>query len=120
MKFDLQLYDAFDLQKDNNELLNLIVDQVKKDAALLALEVNDPVNIDFHSVLIWIQNFVETVQRDDQNDFINFLYRIDIDDKFIQKATKHWPELDDETIIARLIFVRQFAKIKMRQGYSKG
>jgi len=116
MKFDLQLFDSGKLEPQNSTLYNAVVKQVEKDIFMSGMEIEPTQANEPEGILRWIHNFILESQRGSAQKLTNFLYRADIDEHLIQVASAHWEDLELPHVLSRLVFLRELAKVRLRQG----
>ena len=93
------------IKKDFNWFSFEIVFQNKEESAYLEL---------FHQIL----PFVDELLNDNYPKLLAMLYRIDIDEAFLNKRLKESEQVDTDEVITDLIIKRELQKVIIREMYS--
>lgn len=105
---------------NRTDLLEKVVTQLKKEFNWVSLEINfvgkdiTPYQELYQQVLPLIDDLL----NNDYIKLLSLLYRIDIDEDFLNKKLKENPHADTDEIITDLILKRVLQKVIIREMYS--
>jgi len=104
---------------NRSDYLTKMVNQIKKDFALIGVHLDW--NVDITLTLSGIQNGVKTeienLQRSDPKALYNLLYRIDISEKQLEAIASKAMDMTFEAIIATAICHREMQKVVLRDQF---
>ena len=102
------------------DLLEKVVEQVKKDFNWFNFEITFTGNAisPYQELFDQILPLIDELLNDDYPKLMAMLYRIDIDEEFLNKRLKENATADTHEIITDLIIKRELQKIVIRQIYS--
>jgi len=102
------------------DLLEKVVDQIKKDFNWFSYEItfsgktNSPYQELYHQIL----PLIEELLSDDYPKLMAMLYRIDIDEEFLNRQLKMNEQADTDEVITDLILKRELQKVIIRELYA--
>ena len=105
----------------HTDLLEKVVEQVKKDFDWFSFEIKFTGKEDitpYQELYNQILPLIEGLLNDDYPKLMAMLYRIDIDDEFLNRQLKESSHADTDELITDLILKRELQKVIIRQIYS--
>ena len=108
---------------NRQDLLKKVVEQIQKDFNWFSLEVkfaNKPELSAYQELYQQILPLIEEMLNDDYIKLMSMLYRIDIDEDFLNRKLKETPNADTDEVITDLIIKRELQKVIIKQMYSSG
>lgn len=102
------------------DLLAKVVEQIKKDFNWFSFEItftNEQEN-PYQELYQQILPLIDELLNDDYPKLIAMLYRIDLDEGFLNKKLKEAAHADTDEVITDLIIKRELQKIIIREMYS--
>ena len=106
---------------NRRDLLEKVVEQVKKDFDWFSFEIKFTGKEDitpYQELYNQILPLIEGLLNDDYPKLMAMLYRIDIDDEFLNRQLKESSHADTDEVITDLILKRELQKVIIRQIYS--
>jgi hypothetical protein len=103
------------------DLLEKVVQQIKKDFNWFSFEIEFKGTADspYQELYLQILPLVEELLNDDYPKLLAMLYRIDIDEDFLNRKLKETEQADTDEIITDLIIKRELQKVIIRETYSR-
>lgn len=103
------------------DLLEKVVDQVKKDFNWFSFEItfSGKATTPYQELFDQILPLIEELLNDDYPKLMAMLYRIDIDEEFLNRQLKTNEQADTDEVITDLILKRELQKVIIRETYSK-
>ena len=108
---------------NRQDLLEKVVAQIQKDFDWFNLEVkftNNPELSAYQELYEQILPLIEEMLNDDYIKLMSILYRIDIDEDFLNRKLKEVPNADTDEVITDLIIKRELQKVIIKHIYSSG
>lgn len=108
---------------NRQDLLEKVVAQIQKDFDWFNLEVKFTNNLElsaYQEIYEQILPLIEEMLNDDYIKLMSILYRIDIDEDFLNRKLKEIPNADTDEVIADLIIKRELQKVIIKHIYSSG
>lgn len=108
---------------NRQDLLEKVVNQIQKDFNWFSLEIkfsNNPNLSAYQELYQQILPLIEEMLNDDYIKLMSILYRIDIDEDFLNRKLKETPNADTDEVITDLIIKRELQKVIIRHLYSSG
>ena len=105
---------------DRTDLLEKVVAQIKKDFNWFSFDIQF-VSKDitpYQELFVQILPLIDKMLNDDYPKLLALLYRIDIDDEFLNHTLKSNKQADTSEIITDLILKRELQKVVIRAMYS--
>lgn len=103
------------------DLLEKVVQQIQKDfnwfSFTIVFEGQAEVSA-YQQLFDQILPLVEEMLNDNYTKLLSLLYRIDIDEAFLNKRLKEVAHADTDEVIADLIIKRELQKVIIREAYS--
>ena len=105
---------------NRTDLLEKVVDQVKKDFNWFSFEITfeGQEKTPYQELFNQILPLVDELLNDDYPKLIAMLYRIDIDEDFLNRKLKESEQSDTDEVITDLIIKRELQKVIIRTIYS--
>ena len=106
---------------NRTDLLEKVVEQVKKDFNWFSFEITFTGNegiTPYQELYNQILPLIDELLNDDYPKLMAMLYRIDIDDEFLNRQLKASSHADTDEVITDLILKRELQKVIIRQIYS--
>jgi hypothetical protein len=102
------------------DLLEKVVEQVKKDFNCFSFEITFSNSEESPYIELYNQilPFIDELLNDDYPKLLAMLYRIDIDDDFLNRKLKESEHSDTHEVITDLILKRELQKVIIREMYS--
>jgi len=108
---------------NRQDLLEKVVEQIQKDFNWFSLEIKFTNNLElsaYQELYQQILPLIEEMLNDDYIKLTSMLYRIDIDEDFLNRRLKETPNADTDEVITDLIIKRELQKVIIKQIYSSG
>lgn len=108
---------------NRQDLLEKVVEQIQKDFNWFSLEVkfsNKPEISAYQELYQEILPLIDEMLNDDYIKLMSILYRIDIDEDFLNRKLKETPNADTDEVITDLIIKRELQKVIIKHMYSSG
>ena len=107
---------------ERTDLLEKVVEQIKKDFNWFSFEItfNNKEESAYSELFNQILPLVDELLNDNYPKLLAMLYRIDIDEDFLNKKLKESAQADTDEVIADLIIKRELQKVIIREIYSSG
>ncbi len=102
------------------DLIEKVVEQLKKDFNWFSLEITftgkyeSPYQELYHQIL----PLIDELLNDDYPKLMAMLYRIDLEEDFLNRKLKENSHVDTDEVITDLIIKRELQKVIIRQMYS--
>lgn len=105
---------------NRTDLLEKVVAQIKKDFNWFSLEITFTSNEEspYQELYKQILPLIDELLNDDYPKLMAMLYRIDLDEDFLNRKLKETEHVDTDEIITDLIIKRELQKIIIRELYS--
>ncbi|MDF1671959.1 MAG: hypothetical protein P1U41_00505 [Vicingaceae bacterium] len=106
---------------NRQDLLEKVVEQIQKDFNWFSLEIkfsNKPELSAYQELYQEILPLIDEMLNDDYIKLMGMLYRIDIDEEFLNRKLKETPNADTDEVITDLIIKRELQKVIIKQLYS--
>ncbi len=106
---------------NRQDLLEKVVEQIQKDFNWFSLEIkfsNKPELSAYQELYQEILPLIDEMLNDDYIKLMGMLYRIDIDEDFLNRKLKETPNADTDEVITDLIIKRELQKVIIKQMYS--
>lgn len=106
---------------NRHDLLEKVVAQIQKDFNWFSLEIkfsNKPELSAYQELYQQILPLIEEMLNDDYIKLMSILYRIDIDEDFLNRKLRETPNADTDEVITDLIIKRELQKVIIKQMYS--
>ena len=103
------------------DLLEKVVNQIKKDFNWFRYDItftNKGVESPYQELYKQILPLIDDLLNDDYPKLMAMLYRIDIDEEFLNKKLKENHHSDTDEVITDLILKRELQKVIIREAYS--
>jgi len=103
------------------DLLEKVVEQVKKDFDWFNFEITFTGKegiTPYQELYTQILPLIDDLLNDDYTKLMAMLYRIDIDEEFLNRKLKESSNADTDEVITDLILKRELQKVIIRQIYS--
>jgi hypothetical protein len=102
------------------DLLEKVVEQVKKDFNCFSFEITFSNNDEspYQELYKQILPLIDELLNDDYPKLLAMLYRIDIDEEFLNRKLKENEQSDTHEVITDLILKRELQKVIIREMYS--
>ena len=103
------------------DLLEKVVEQVKKDFNCFSYEITFTGNENstpYQELYKQILPLIDELLNDDYPKLMAMLYRIDIDEEFLNRELKATAHADTDEVITDLILKRELQKVIIRETYS--
>lgn len=103
------------------DLLKKVVEQIQKDFNWFNFEITFNENANespYQQIYKQILPLVEELLNDDYPKLMAMLYRIDLEEDFVNRRLKEIPNADTDEVIADLIIKRELQKVIIRVQYS--
>lgn len=108
---------------NRQDLLEKVVEQIQKDFNWFSLKIkfsNNPELSAYQELYQEILPLIDEMLNDDYIKLMSMLYRIDIDEDFLNRKLKETPNADTDEVITDLIIKRELQKVIIKQMYSSG
>lgn len=108
---------------NRQDLLEKVVTQIQKDFNWFSLQIkfsNNPELSAYQELYQQILPLIDEMLNDDYIKLMSMLYRIDIDEDFLNRKLKETPNADTDEVITDLIIKRELQKVIIKQVYSSG
>ena len=106
---------------NRTDLLEKVVDQIQKDFNWFSFEIVFNKNSElsaYQQLYNQILPIVDEMLNDDYPKLLAMLYRIDLDEDFLNRKLKETPNADTDEVISDLIIKRELQKIIIKDIYS--
>lgn len=106
---------------NRQDLLEKVIEQIQKDFNWFSLKIkfsNKPELSAYQEVFQQILPLIDEMLNDDYIKLMSILYRIDIDEDFLNRKLKETPNADTDEVITDLIIKRELQKVIIKQMYS--
>ena len=106
---------------NRTDLLEKVVDQIQKDFNWFSFEIvfnNNSELSAYQQLYNQILPIVDEMLNDDYPKLLAMLYRIDLDENFLNRKLKETPNADTDEVISDLIIKRELQKIIIKDIYS--
>ncbi len=105
---------------ERTDLLEKVVEQIKKDFNWFSFKItfNNKEESAYSELFNQILPLVDELLNDNYPKLLAMLYRIDIDEDFLNKKLKESAQADTDEVIADLIIKRELQKVIIREIYS--
>lgn len=106
---------------NRQDLLQKVVLQIQKDFEWFNLKVdftNNPESSAYQELYQEILPLIEEMLNDDYPKLLAILYRIDIDEEFLNRKLKEIANADTDEVITDLIIKRELQKVLIKEIYS--
>lgn len=106
---------------NRQDLLEKVVAQIQKDFDWFNLEIkfaNNPELSAYQELYQQILPLIDEMLNDDYIKLMSILYRIDIDEDFLNRKLKETPNADTDEVITDLIIKRELQKVIIKHIYS--
>jgi len=102
------------------DLLEKVVEQIKKDFNWFNFEITftGKGESPYQELYVQILPLIEELLNDDYPKLMAMLYRIDLDEEFLNKKLKENHHSDTDEVITDLILKRELQKVIIRDAYS--
>ena len=112
-------FNRLEVYKNDLEIIQLGLEQLKKDFVLAGIEFNEKRagKVDFPAALRWVEAVVKDLSTKNPDRLRNLLYRIDLEEWRIQKTARESVDLPFEKLVAELILMREIQKVVIRKHY---
>ena len=102
------------------DLLEKVVDQIKKDFNWFSFNVTfvGKGESPYQELYEQILPLIEGLLNDDYLKLMAMLYRIDIDEEFLNRKLKESAQVDTDEVITDLIIKRELQKVIIREMYN--
>lgn len=102
------------------DLLQKVVDQLKKDFNWFNFKItfSGDQESPYQELYSQILPLIEELLNDDYPKLIAMLYRIDLEEDFLNRKLKENPQADTDEVITDLILKRELQKVIIRDMYS--
>lgn len=103
------------------DLLEKVVTQIQKDFNWFSFSITFNENAEsspYQQLYQQILPLVEEMLNDDYIKLMSLLYRIDIDEEFLNRRLKENQQADTDEVISDLIIKRELQKVIIRAAYS--
>jgi hypothetical protein len=107
---------------NKKELIEKVVSQIKKDFNWFNLEItftNSPETTPYQELYKQILPLIDELLNDDYPKLLAMLYRIDLDEDFLNRRLREAPNADTDEVITDLIIKRELQKVIIRDAYSQ-
>lgn len=121
MSFPIPKLNELQEYYNRNDLLEKVVAQIQKDFNWFNLNVKFNHNEDvsaYQQLFREILPYVDELLNDDYPKLLAMLYRIDLDEEFLNRKLKETQQADTDEIITDLIIKRELQKVIIREIYS--
>ena len=105
---------------NRTDLLEKVVEQIKKDFNWFSYEITFTGKNEspYQELYAQILPLIEELLNDDYPKLMAMLYRIDLDEEFLNKRLKEIAQVDTDEVITDLIIKRELQKVIIRDMYS--
>lgn len=105
---------------NRTDLLEKVVEQIKKDFNWFNFEITftGEQESPYQELYIQILPLIDELLNDDYSKLMAMLYRIDLDEGFLNKKLKENHQADTDEVITDLILKRELQKVIIREAYS--
>ena len=105
---------------NRTDLLEKVVEQIKKDFNWFNFEITFTGNSisPYQELFNQILPLIDELLNDDYPKLLAMLYRIDLDEEFLNRKLKELSTSDTDEVITDLIIKRELQKVVIRQMYS--
>lgn len=102
------------------DLLEKVVEQVKKDFDWFSFEITfkGKEESPYQELYNQILPLIDELLNDDYPKLMTMLYRIDLDEEFLNRKLKESKQADTDEVITDLIIKRELQKVIIREMYS--
>ena len=102
------------------DLLEKVVEQIKKDFNWFSFEITFKGEEDtpYQELYKQILPLIDELLNDDYPKLMAMLYRIDLDEEFLNRKLKESAHADTDEVITDLIIKRELQKVIIREVYS--
>jgi len=102
------------------DLLEKVVEQIKKDFNWFSFEITftGQEESPYQELYTQILPLIDELLNDDYPKLMAMLYRIDLDEEFLNKKLKENHHSDTDEVITDLILKRELQKVIIRDAYS--
>mgnify|MGYP005655276993 CR=1 FL=1 len=103
------------------DLLQKVVAQIQKDFNWFSADISFDASAKesaYQQLYAQVLPIVEELLNDDYPKLMALLYRIDLDEEFVNRKLKETPNADTDEVIADLIIKRELQKVIIRMHYS--
>ena len=97
------------------DILKKVIEQLNKDLILSGIEYKFDINSEKDAFIDTMLIFLETTISENEDVLFNFLYRVDVDQKYIYSK-----DLLPQENLLRLILNRELQKVVLKRLYSSG
>lgn len=106
---------------NRKDLIEKVVKQIQKDFEWFSLDIifsNNPNISPYQELFQQILPLVDEMLNEDYPKLLSILYRIDIDEEFINRKLKETSNADTDEVITDLIIKRELQKVIIKEIYS--
>ena len=105
---------------NRTDLLEKVVEQVKKDFNWFSFQITfkGEKESPYQELYQQILPLIEELLNDDYPKLMAMLYRIDLDEEFLNRKLKEASHADTDEVIADLILKRELQKVIIREAYN--
>jgi len=106
---------------NRKDLIEKVVKQIQKDFEWFSLDIifsNNPNISPYQELFQQILPLVDEMLNEDYPKLLSILYRIDIDEEFINRKLKEISNADTDEVITDLIIKRELQKVIIKEIYS--
>ena len=106
---------------NRKDLIEKVVNQIQKDFEWFSLDIifsNNPNISPYQELFQQILPLVDEMLNEDYPKLLSILYRIDIDEEFINRKLKEISNADTDEVITDLIIKRELQKVIIKEIYS--
>ncbi len=121
MSAPIPTFDQLRAYYNKADLIKKVVLQIEKDFSWFNLDINFEENNElsaYQQLYQQILPLVEELLNDDYPKLLAMLYRIDLDEDYLNRQLKVTPNADTDEIICDLIIKRELQKVIIREIYS--
>lgn len=107
---------------NKKELIKKVVTQIKKDFNWFNLEIvftDSEKTTPYQELYNQILPLIDELLNDDYPKLLAMLYRIDLEENFLNRKLKETPNADTDEVITDLIIKRELQKVIIREAYSQ-
>lgn len=106
---------------NRKDLIEKVVNQIQKDFEWFSFDIifsNNPNISPYQELFQQILPLVDEMLNEDYPKLLSILYRIDIDEEFINRKLKEISNADTDEVITDLIIKRELQKVIIKEIYS--
>lgn len=106
---------------NRKDLIEKVVNQIQKDFEWFSFNIifsNNPNISPYQELFQQILPLVDEMLNEDYPKLLSILYRIDIDEEFINRKLKEISNADTDEVITDLIIKRELQKVIIKEIYS--